>query len=183
LHVHTGQQERIDIGERTTRAMPGVVAEGLGDTIDHGVDPASAGHAADVDLQARLAARMEAVGAGHRAQQAVAFLAFGHRHALAADVGAKPSRVAGTYWLAPHRNGRARIALHPQRAGAAAAIGSAGAGSSVARRASMKRGRRPLPASRRVRACASSKSPRSAGAVWPRGSAAPITRSTPVSRL
>jgi hypothetical protein len=60
------------------------------------------------------------------------------------------------------------IALHAQRAGAAAAIGgSAGAGSRVARRASMKRGRRPLPASRRDRACASSKSPRSAGAVWP----------------
>lgn len=56
LHVHAGQQERIDIGERTARAMPGIVAEGLGDTVDHGVDPAGTGHAADVDLQARLAA-------------------------------------------------------------------------------------------------------------------------------
>gem|GEM_PF-6216894 len=128
LHVHAGQQERIDIGERTTRAMPGIVAKCLGDTVDHGVDPASTGHAADVDLQARLAARMEAVGARHRAQQAVAFLAFGHRHALAADRGRK-AIAGGRYILAGAGTRCLAVCgstLHPQRAGAAAAIGAFG---------------------------------------------------------
>ena len=108
--------------------MAGIVAEGLGDTVDHGVDPAGTGHAADVDLQARLAARMEAVGTGHRAQQAVAVLAFGHRQALATDSGCE-AIVGGRHVLA---GSAARciavrgVALHTQRAGAAAAVAAFG---------------------------------------------------------
>ena len=69
---------------------------------------------------------MEAVGAGHRAQQAVAFLAFGHRHALAADRGRKA--IAGGRYILAGAGARCLAvrgsALHPQRAGATAAIGA-----------------------------------------------------------
>lgn len=71
---------------------------------------------------------MEAVGAGHRTQQAVAILAFGHRHALAADRGRK-AIVGGRYILAGTGTGEMAmggIALHPQRPGAAAAIAAFG---------------------------------------------------------
>ncbi|KAG1385243.1 hypothetical protein G6F60_014915 [Rhizopus arrhizus] len=108
--------------------MAGVVAEGLGDTVDHGVDPAGAGHAADVDLQAGLAARMEAVGSGHRAQQAVALLALGHRHPLTAYSASEASAGGGHVlagagaWCLAMRG----VALHAQWPGAAAAVAALG---------------------------------------------------------
>ncbi len=69
---------------------------------------------------------MEAVGAGHRAQQAVAFLAFGHRHALAAHRGRKA--IAGGRYILTGAGTRCLTVcgstLHTQRASATAAIGA-----------------------------------------------------------
>ncbi len=108
---------------------------------------------------------MEAVGAGHRAQQ----LLPSWRSAIATrslpTEGAKPSRVAGTYWLAPPRCPAVRgSALHPQRpVRRLPSARSAGAGSRAARRASTKRGRRPAACQQARQGLRIVKSPRSRG--------------------
>jgi hypothetical protein len=164
--------------------MAGVVAEGLGDTVDHGVDPAGAGHAADVDLQAGLAARGSC---GCRASSAAGCCRPGVRPSPRARCRRRAQSHRG--WpdiLAGAGTGEWPCAVSPcTRSGPVRRLPSAfgrrrfqgGAARIDEARAQAAAGQQARQGLRIVEVTAQGRR-RLAG-----GNAAPITRSTPVSRL